>query len=249
MNNPETHGPAWRLAPHVRAAAHGGGVVVLDLRTGRYQVPNAVGSLVWIGVKAGEGPRQIGERLVQAFDVPLERAVRDVETFTGALSQAGLIVPGGDAADDASATPAADPPPVAAPTVTPPDAPAPSVWLVAAAFTALVVVDVGVRLFGFRRAHALLRRLPAGRADADKRAGRRLARALDSAASCYFKRAWCLQRSLAAALLMRLCRWPARLVIAAQRVPFAAHAWVEWNGVVINDDPEACAQFAVLERC
>jgi hypothetical protein len=50
-------------------------------------------------------------------------------------------------------------------------------------------------------------------------------------------------------LLMRLRGWPAELVLGVRRMPFAAHAWVEVRGRVVNDDPRVQRQYSVLERC
>lgn len=39
------------------------------------------------------------------------------------------------------------------------------------------------------------------------------------------------------------------MVLGAQGTPFKAHAWVEVNGIVVNDKPYMSEIYAVLDRC
>jgi hypothetical protein len=41
----------------------------------------------------------------------------------------------------------------------------------------------------------------------------------------------------------------AQMVIGAQKLPFKAHAWVEVDGVIVNDRLASTENFLVLERC
>lgn len=76
-----------------------------------------------------------------------------------------------------------------------------------------------------------------------------LTRAMDYACVLYLKRVLCLQHSCATTLLLRRHGWKAQLVIGAQIVPLASHAWVEIDGAVVNDKPYMAAIYQVLERC
>lgn len=76
-----------------------------------------------------------------------------------------------------------------------------------------------------------------------------LCRAMDYACVLYFKRVLCLQHSCATTLLLRRHGWIAEMVIGAQIVPLASHAWVELGGVVVNDKPYMAEIYQVLERC
>jgi hypothetical protein len=121
---------------------------------------------------------------------------------------------------------------------------------VVVAFGALVAVDVLMKLGGFRAVHRLVTRWRVRtRREADPATARALAAAVDSAARLYLKRAWCLQRSVVAACLLRSRGIPAELVIGVRKMPFLAHAWVELDGVVLNDRAEVQQVFAVMERC
>lgn len=73
--------------------------------------------------------------------------------------------------------------------------------------------------------------------------------AVDYACVLYFKQVLCLQRSCAATLLLRRHGWDAQMVIGAQTVPPASHAWVEIGGVIVNDKPYMLDIYQVLERC
>jgi hypothetical protein len=237
---------ALRLAPHVRAASDGDGTVLLDLRSGRYLALNRVGSAVLRGVGSGLSTEAIGARVAAECEAPLERVAPDAERFVAQLLSNGLI--------EASAL--EDIPEPAAPAGRPHPAPSdrpvlpaqPALAWVVPAYLCLVIVDAALRLLGFGRIHLWLHRLPLGRRRPDLERARRLARAVDRAAAFYPKRAWCLERSLVTLILMRVRRWPARLVLGAKRMPFAAHAWVELDGQAVNDGPRVRA-YAVLERC
>jgi hypothetical protein len=73
--------------------------------------------------------------------------------------------------------------------------------------------------------------------------------AVDMACIWYWKEALCLQRSAATSCLLRSHGIFAQMVIGAQRLPFKAHAWVEVNGLVINDKPYVPEMYAVVDRC
>ena len=73
--------------------------------------------------------------------------------------------------------------------------------------------------------------------------------AVDLAAAFYFKNVRCLQRSAAAARLLKKSGIAAEMVIGVQQLPFIAHAWVEVGGRVVNDKPYMSEIYSVLSRC
>lgn len=73
--------------------------------------------------------------------------------------------------------------------------------------------------------------------------------AVDLACIWYPKEALCLQRSAAATCLLRSVGVRAQMVIGVQKLPFKAHAWVEFEGNVVNDRPYTREMYAVLDRC
>lgn len=76
-----------------------------------------------------------------------------------------------------------------------------------------------------------------------------LCHAMDLACVFYIKPVLCLQRCAATTLLLRRYGYRAEMVIGAHLVPFKAHAWVEIEGVVVNDKPYILDTYEVLERC
>jgi hypothetical protein len=58
------------------------------------------------------------------------------------------------------------------------------------------------------------------------------------AAAFYPGRALCLERSLTLFYFARLAGVPVTYHHGVQPLPFAAHAWVEYDGHVINDTDE-----------
>lgn len=118
------------------------------------------------------------------------------------------------------------------------------------AFVVLVGMDLVMRLCGFHRLHRLIRGFPCiGRRFPEEQVVERLCTAVDRAATYYFKRAWCLQRSATTTCLLRLRGVPAEMVIGVKKIPFYAHAWVEVGGRVVNDHPMIQQRYTVLERC
>jgi transglutaminase superfamily protein len=120
----------------------------------------------------------------------------------------------------------------------------------AVAWWGLLAVDLLLRIAGFERFLRAVRSWPTlGARRQDSEASRWISAAVDRAATHYFKRAWCLQRSATNVCLLRLCGIEAELVIGARKLPFVAHAWVEVGGQVINNSPLVRERYAVLERC
>lgn len=67
------------------------------------------------------------------------------------------------------------------------------------------------------------------------------------AAALFPGRALCLEQSLALYTLLRRSAVPARLRLGIQAYPFAAHAWVDVDGVPLNDIAEHVAFYTALE--
>lgn len=71
---------------------------------------------------------------------------------------------------------------------------------------------------------------------------------VDEACVWYVKRAPCLQRSVVATWLLRRHGFSAEMVIGCRPLPFESHAWVELDGLVVNDLPQYQRAFTVLNR-
>lgn len=244
---------------HVRATSGAENMVLLDLRSGKYFALNAVGSLLWEGISSGASRGSVLGRLAERFPgVPLERLERDADAMVRQLRDRGLLRPRNGPPREEEAKPqplAAAPAPAASPrseaggTAETGAARASALW-VPIAYLGLLISDAILKLLGFSRFHALVRRLPArSTARGSAAQARRIVRSVDQASAFYFKRAWCLQRSAVTVALLRLAGLPAHLVIGIQRIPFYAHAWVELEGRVVNDQPAVRRRFETLETC
>ncbi len=113
-----------------------------------------------------------------------------------------------------------------------------------AAFGLLVLFDVVLRARGLQRTLGLARRLGA-KAETGawepawtELVGRRVA----MAAAFYPRRALCLEQSLAMFVALRRAGAPAVLRIGVRPVPFAAHAWVEIDGIAVNEPQDFISQ-------
>jgi hypothetical protein len=97
--------------------------------------------------------------------------------------------------------------------------------------------------------HDSVRKFPQRARNSDPEDVEIASHALDIACAWYPKRALCLQRSSVLVKMLRRRGEPARLVIGAQKLPFAAHAWVEVNGKIVNDRLASTEKFLILEIC
>ena len=109
------------------------------------------------------------------------------------------------------------------------------------ALVVFVLLDVGFRVFGFPRVFLFVDRWGRRSVELAPPAARRrrLRRTLDAVrtVSRYYHRRGldCLPRSLAIYVLLTRQGVPATLRIGVKRFPFAAHAWVECLGEVLDD--------------
>ena len=117
------------------------------------------------------------------------------------------------------------------------------------AYWKLLLFDFHIARDDFAGLYGRIRNVPvAGKAPSCE-AAERICAAVDFACIWYWKEALCLQRSAAAASLLKQHGIAAELVIGAQQMPFKAHAWVEVDGQVVNDKPYMAEMYQVLDRC
>lgn len=124
------------------------------------------------------------------------------------------------------------------------------------AAAALAATRAGLRLAGFRRWKAALARLgPGAAAPAGAAApglldsAREIARLQQTAARHLFFRANCLEQSLTLWWLLQRRGIAAELRIGARKDAgrFEAHAWVEFDGAVLNDAGEEHRHFVPFD--
>jgi hypothetical protein len=135
----------------------------------------------------------------------------------------------------------------------------------ATAWLLLPVIGAALRLAGIRRTLSAVQRLaplpplPAG-PEPDPAALRRLPLLVQSAARWTPVRTTCLTRSLSLCWLLRRGGIPAELRIGvrlagkqrqtgadASPSPLGAHAWVEYRGAIVADDPHVAAEYSAFE--
>jgi hypothetical protein len=109
---------------------------------------------------------------------------------------------------------------------------------------------LGLRLAGLRRFQAWLDRSPvAQRTSLTQAEAAALGVAVNRAANHVFGPVTCLTRSLLLRWLLRRYGTTSDLCIGVrlEQGEFAAHAWVEKDGIPLNDRPEFAARYAIFE--
>ena len=236
----------FSIAPTLRFAHDEDGLVLLDLRRGDYSSFNPVGALVWKQIEMGATLEEILGTLAMTFpEVDPGIITQDVRALLTQLLNEGLI------AADRSGCGAR--PKSSAPTRAMDSDPASAneevgLWRTLTAFLYLVYVDVLMRLSCFRRVYDTVCETETRARSVEPASIRRTCRAMDRAARAYLKRAWCLQRSAACVFQLRRQGVPAELVLGVRTFPFGAHAWVELDGRILNDDLGHVGGFLVLDR-
>ncbi len=120
--------------------------------------------------------------------------------------------------------------------------------LVVKSWMLLLYLEVIMHLRDFKVLHALVHEEPVRPVEEAKSlSAESLCRAVDLACVFYLKPVLCLQRSAVATLLLRRSGWSAEMLIGVQLLPFRSHAWVEVNGVAVNDRPYMREIYQVLD--
>ena len=122
-------------------------------------------------------------------------------------------------------------------------------FLVLRAYLKLIYFDLYLVRGNFSALYDSVRNYPIGKKAETADTIERICFAMDMACIWYWKEALCLQRSAAAACLLKRYGIPAQMVIGAKQMPFKAHAWVEVGGRVVNDKPYMPEIYAELDRC
>ncbi|HKZ80591.1 MAG TPA: lasso peptide biosynthesis B2 protein [Pyrinomonadaceae bacterium] len=246
----------FTVSPDVCSSSDKDGSTILSVEKGRLYSIIGVGSLVWTKLTAcpeGLTLDALANSIQVDFrDVPQQQIRRDVESLLNQLNQNGIVqandgktelIPGAakrwfDNVVELLARIAVN-------------------LLLKlrltsiAAFFELTLVDLMLKVGGFRALHRVVKHWPiANKKDLIPEAVQQTSKAVDRAATYYPKHALCLQRSAVAACLLRSHGVPAQMVIACRKIPFKGHAWVEVGGEVVNDNKKVQAFYhSVLERC
>ena len=119
-------------------------------------------------------------------------------------------------------------------------------WLVFRALYELVRYDVIHGVLGITRIRAQPTRRTNNVGPASAELESTICDAVVLACCFYWKPVLCLQRSVCATRLLRSRGVAARVVIGYRAVPFFSHAWVEVDGLVVNDSPVYQRRLTVL---
>lgn len=260
-------------SPNIRSTVNSDGGVLLDLQTGRCLTLNPVGGQVWRTLEQhpeGLTVDHLVDKLIPLFEGLERNTLRnDMEVFLSELESKRLILNGNNASSFSNIRntlprfeQAMTAPPfdrndsneVNAQTHIKDD---PHMSIDASSFlcslvamAALVGVDIILKIAGFPVLYKIISRWPTHRFLAPSQLSiARICASVDTACRYYFKRTLCLQRSVVTTCLLRLAGNPAKMVIAAHVMPFHGHAWVEIDGVVVNDSDNVQKFYSVLDRC
>jgi Transglutaminase-like superfamily len=121
--------------------------------------------------------------------------------------------------------------------------------LISRAYLGLLLFDLYVARDDFAGLYKKVRSCPIKTGPTPSDGIEQIRSAVDMACVWYWKEVLCLQRSAATAYLLKQFGASAQLVIGAQQIPFKAHAWVEIDGRVVNDNSYVREMYAVLDRC
>jgi hypothetical protein len=183
-------------SPEVRASLHENGLALLHIGSGQVFLANQVGARTWQGISAGKSIAAISSELSHEYGLCPDQVRNDAEEFVAQLEQRGLVK-----------------------REKPMPAPRHRGLLLLEALWELVLYDLTMAVFGFRRVYIQLEReqrwshaQPFAR---DLEA--QVAKAVSTASSFYWKPVKCLQQSIAAARLLRKYGVPAPLHSSAMR--------------------------------
>jgi hypothetical protein len=121
-------------------------------------------------------------------------------------------------------------------------------FLTLKALLGLLVFDLLRFANNFPKIHNFVRMWPVASGNVPPEIGAQLCAAVNYACVWYPKRIRCLQRSFVTTCLARTCGLRATMVLAAQALPFKAHAWTEIDGIPVNER-RTVRKFLVWERC
>jgi hypothetical protein len=224
-------------ANHVRYAWIDDRVVILDLRTEAYFALDPTASSMWREVTSPYAADEGLRRLEQRYAVEPARLEADFHAFVRRCIEAEWL------ADVETA-------------------PAPRQraagrrrgrWLLTLrAWWTLLATARSLAARGFAATYARLSRPESGKETADGAQDELFSTAMRAFARAeqfvYLKRAPadCLPRSLALFEFLRSLGFAVEHRIGVRQFPFAAHAWTEYRGHVVHDDPENISRYTVI---
>lgn len=217
--------------------------LVFDPRNNRFLKLNASAMEMWTQLSGGKSEEEAAQAYSAQHGLDIEDVRRDLRELAQRISVLGLSTQCTLVYEEsAPGERAASQPPQAFPwyakeageTDT-----APRALTIFAALCCLALFDVALTVCSLNAVCSAIARWPVWmRRVPDRfRLIGNICAAVNAACIWYPRKAMCLQRSAVTTWLLRNRGIEARLVIGARSMPFAAHAWVEAEGIVVNDFP------------
>jgi len=252
-----------------KARRYKDGSVLLSVADDRICKLNGVGALTWMvledhsaGVSVEDVVRELSAQFdaINAegrlrYDVSNDQLASDTERFLKQLEAMLLIKHDKDSryciSPDVSGTTASTAPAAAtqAKEFSPQSDIRPLKRETLAALVALLAFDLLLKIRGFQSLIEKVEHWPTAEPHTtDLETCRRVRAMVDRAQMYYPKKAMCLQHSAVVTCLLRRRGVPAVMILAAQPFPPKAHAWVEVDGVVVNDFTAVQSTYQVMRR-
>jgi hypothetical protein len=226
------------LSLELRTSDDGG--VLLDLEHDRLLKLNQVGVEIWNLLRSGDSEAEIVRKIAQKYSVNEQRVAKDVSLLLHKIAELQVTT---------STSIVTEEPPLSPEDSSQPSyswygrdtnylGPKPKVTTVLYALLGLAAFDLILSLFSMKSLCSYVTKWPVKiRSFGDSALTPRLCSAVERACVWYPKQALCLQRSAVTTCLLRSHGIPARMTIGVRPMPFVAHAWVEVDGLVVNDWP------------
>lgn len=115
------------------------------------------------------------------------------------------------------------------------------------------LIDLGFRIWGFEKTFRWISgagtKPPRAAAEISDNEVDSIFSTVQRANRLYYRRRLdCLPKALATYRFLRLRRIPVELCIGVAKYPFAGHAWVEYEGRILDEKPYRVRFFTVLKR-
>lgn len=249
MEAPVDNESRWRPDEGVFWCQPVGATALLNLKTGRYHTLNASGSVVWNHIVRGDSIARIGGALVEELDshYPVASAMSDVRDIVRELRRAKLITP-----DELSPRgPATRGPQTQSGRQERTETSRGSSNVRAPTHLGCLVALAAFHLAAKCIALRSLLHIADG---AKSLANEPIPEAWIEQVNCriawsgavYPFQADCLERSLVFLWFARRSGFPVDLRLGVGPFPFKAHAWIEYAGRPINDEPEYLTHFTAF---
>jgi hypothetical protein len=228
------------VTPHIRYVWMEDRVVILDLKTESYFALDPTASYMWRELCRGRTHDECLNVLAGLFPDDRPRLGIDFDAFANRCVEAGWLV----------RTVTAPPQEAHVARIRKPG----RQFLTIRAWWALVCVTISLSWRGFSRTYAdaisASKSRPVVTDDLEDVLSRGVAAFARAEEFFYLKAAPadCLPRSLALFRILRATGLPVEHCIGVQQFPFTAHAWAQFRGGIIHDDPENQNRYTVIAR-